>query len=126
VLFSSSLKTLMVSVLSPLRDLRLLQLHGFGLRRIGLSRPALIESEASEYERTAAWACAFHQWSEELDGLVWVSRQYDTSYSLVLFGDRVRREDLEAAAPPLPIGKGAGLKKVRHAAEQAGITILKP
>ncbi|MEA2602975.1 MAG: hypothetical protein QOF89_3967 [Acidobacteriota bacterium] len=88
-------------------------------------RTELIESDATEYERTAQWAAALHDANREIDGLVWVSRQYDTSRSVVLFGDRVRREDLEVAATPLPIGKGAGLKKVSRAAEQAKITLLK-
>ncbi|HET9212293.1 MAG TPA: RES family NAD+ phosphorylase [Thermoanaerobaculia bacterium] len=122
---SSVLKTYLVSVVMPRRDLRLVQLHGFGLRRLGLSRSELIDSDPSQYERTVRWAAALYAWSQEIDGLVWVSRQYDTSRSLVLFGDRVRREDLEVAEVPLPLGKGIGLKKVQRAAEQAGIAILK-
>jgi RES domain len=44
---SSVLKTYLVSVVIPRRDLRLVQLHGFGLRRLGLSRSELIDSDPS-------------------------------------------------------------------------------
>jgi hypothetical protein len=104
--------------------LKLVQLHGFGLRRLELSRTDLLESDLSHYERTASWARALHDWNEEVQGLVWVSRQHDTSLALVLFGDRVPRRDLEVVKAPLPLAKGVGLKKVRLAAELAGITIL--
>jgi len=114
----------MISVLAPRHDLKLVQLHGFGLRRLKLSRTDLIESDSSQYERTAAWARALHGWNEEVHGLIWVSRQHDTSLALVLFGDRVSRGDLEVIKAPLPLAKGVGLKKVIRAAELAGITIL--
>lgn len=120
----SSLLAKVISVVAPRRDLKLVQLHGFGLRRLELSRTDLLESDLSQHERTSSWARALHDWSEEVQGLVWVSRQHDTSLALVLFGDRVQRKDLEVVKAPLPLAKGVGLKKVRWAAELAGITIL--
>ncbi len=119
----SSLKTMMVSVLSPLRDLKLVQLHGYGLRRLEISRAELIESGAGQYGQTAKWAEALHACGSGIDGLVWVSRQHDTSLALVLFGDRVRRADLEVVDPPLPLYLGPGFDEVQRAAEQAGITV---
>ena len=120
----STLRPMQVSVLAPGRDLRLVQLHDFGLRRLEVSRAELIDCEASEYPQTATWAAAFHAWSGEVDGLVWVSRLHDTAFALVLFGDRVARPDLEVVEPPLPIFLGEGLAQVQEAAEKAKITIL--
>lgn len=120
----SSLKTMMVSVLSPLRDLKLVQLHGYGLRRLEISRAELIESGAGQYGQTAKWARALYACGDKIDGLVWVSRQHDTSLALVLFGDRVKRADLEVIDPPLPLYLNAGFVEVQRAAEQAGITVL--
>lgn len=119
----SSLKTMLVSVLAPLRDLKLVQLHGFGLRRLEISRAELIESE-SQPSQTVRWARALHACGSGIDGLVWVSRQHDTSLALVLFGDRVRRADLEVLEAPLPLYRGEGFDEVQRAAEQAGITVI--
>jgi hypothetical protein len=115
---------MLISVLAPRRDLRLVQLHGYGLRRIGISRSELIETEAREYRRTVLWAGALHACSEQIDGLAWVSRQHDTSVALILFGDRTLREHLEVVEMPVPLFDGPGFEIVRSAAELAGISIL--
>jgi hypothetical protein len=113
-----------ISVLAPRRELKLIQLHGFGLRRLGISRADLIEAEVQHYPRTASWAAAFHAWSNEVDGLVWISRLHDTTFALVLFGDRLARTDLEVVEPPMAIFLGEGFSRVEDAAEKAKITIL--
>lgn len=111
--------------LSADRDLRLVDLTSDGLSRLGLSRQELIESDPRSYTGTAAWAQALHAHPARVDGLVWVSRQHDTSQALVLFADRVDVADLHVApsAIPLTLGAGAGLDAVCEAANRAGITI---
>ncbi len=120
----SALRPLLISVVGARRPLRFAQLHGFGLSRLGVRRVDLIESEASSYRATAAWASALHASSERFDGLVWISRQHDTSRAVVLFGDRVERRDLEMVDAPMPLYLGAGYLRVLEAAEAAGITIV--
>jgi hypothetical protein len=114
-----------VVALAPTRDLQLVDLTSDGLRRLELTRVELIESDARSYADTAAWARALHTHPRHVDGLMWVSRQRDTSLALVLFGDRVKKSEL-AVAPgevPLPLGSGPGLDAVAEAANRAGITI---
>jgi hypothetical protein len=120
----AALRPLVVTTLRCSRDLLLAQLHGHGLRRLGVDRRQLIDSEADSYAATARWAQALHHASRRFDGLIWVSRQYDTAFSLVLFGDRVMRRDLDIAEPPLALYVGEGFERVEDAAEAAGITIL--
>jgi len=120
----SALLPLLVSGLAPDRDLRLAQLHGFGLGRLGVQRAELIDSEARHYPRTAAWAAAIQAWRGEVDGMVWVSRLHDTTFALILFGDRVARGNLRVVQPPVSIFQGEGFAEVQRAAEQAGIRIL--
>jgi hypothetical protein len=115
---------MLVSGLAPERDLRLVQLHSYGLGKLGLHRAELIDSEVRHYPRTAAWAAAIHAWREKVDGLVWVSRLHDTTFALILFGDRVARGDLRVVQPPVSIFQGEGFAEVLRAAEQAGIRIL--
>jgi hypothetical protein len=120
----SSLLPMLISTLRPRRDLILVQLHGHGLRRLGVDRRVLLDSEADAYESTALWAQALHAAPRRLDGLTWVSRQHDTSRALVLFGDRVDRRHLEVAEAPLPLLLGAGLERTQQAAEAAGVTLV--
>lgn len=119
----AGLLPLVVSTLAAGRDLRLAQLHGHGLRRLQVSRGELIEVEAADDPRTRRWAEALHRCGARPDGLVWVSRLHDTSLAVVLFGDRVAREELEVVEAPLPLAWGPGLEKVRQAAEAADILL---
>jgi hypothetical protein len=115
---------LMISTLASNRTLRLASLHGNGLRRAGASRAQLIDSEADQYAALAAWGQALHDCPATPDGIIWRSRHYDDSYTFMLFGDRVRRHDLQVVEPPLPLAVGRGLERVMELAEQADITII--
>jgi hypothetical protein len=120
----SSLLPWLQSTIAATRILRLVDLRGFGLGRIGASRATLIDSPASEYATTARWAQALYEASSEPDGLLWTSRQYDRQAALMLFGRRVARRELRIIWPPRPLAIGAGLDSVRAAAETAGILIV--
>lgn len=112
--------------LRPTRDLRLVDLTSDGLRRLGVSRLELIESDPRSYDDTAAWARALHDHGARFDGLCWVSRQRDTSLAVVLFGDRVEAEALvvpdDSDATPLAVG--VGLDLVCRIADRADISIV--
>jgi hypothetical protein len=120
----SMLRPMLVSTIAVNRDLKLIQLHGFGLRRLGVTRAQLIDSEAEAYSVTTRWARVLHDENPSVDGLVWMSRQHDTSRAFVLFGSRVDRSLLSVAEVPVPLAIGVGFDKVQAAAEQAGITIV--
>jgi hypothetical protein len=115
----------LVVALVPRRDLTLVDLTSPGLRRLELTHRELIDSDPRSYRATASWAEALHDHPAQPDGLLWVSRQHNTSTALVLFGDRVPLEDLTAApdAVPLTLGAGEGLAAVCLAANRAGITV---
>jgi hypothetical protein len=119
-----ALAPMVASSLSARRVLRPASLHGHGLRRLGATRAQLIDSEADRYPALAAGGQALHDCPAEPDGLLWRSRHYDDTYALLLFGDRVRRRDLEIVEPPLPLALGPGLERVLELAERAGITLV--
>jgi hypothetical protein len=119
-----ALAPMVASTLSARRVLRLASLHGDGLRRLGATRAQLIDSEADRYPGLAAWGQALHDCRAEPFGLAWRSRHYDDAYALLLFGDRVRRRDLEVVEPPLPLAVGRGLERLMELAERAGITLV--
>jgi hypothetical protein len=120
----SSLVPWLHSTIAPVRALRLADVSGFGLRRIGTTRTALIDAPASEYPATAQWARALYSCPQEPDGIIWISRQYDRAAAMILFGRRVSRRELRLIEPPRPLGIGDGLDDVRSAAEAAGILVV--
>ncbi len=77
------------SVLAPTVDLRLVDLSSIALRKLGVQRKDLIDTEKDRYPETRLWAEAIHSQDEKLQGLCWVSRQDDQSRAVVLFGDRI-------------------------------------
>ena len=105
-------------------DLELANLTGNGLKRLGLNRGQLLECGAAHYSSTARWAEALHRDAADISGLVWVSRQFDTSKAIIIFGDRVGPEPLIAKGKSRPLYKGEGYRLVQRAAAEAGITVV--
>lgn len=86
-------------VLTPLRttrELRLVQLHSDGLRRLGVHARDLTDTDSDQYPVTVEWALAAH--AAGADGVVWMSRQLNSVRAYRLFGDRVSARDLD----PIP------------------------
>src|SRR4051794_3154197 len=107
------------------RDLLLVDLTSDGLRRLGLTRGELIESDSRSYPQTAAWARALHDHWQRVDGLLWASGQRDTGRALLLFGDRVKVSELAPAPGQLRLilGAGGGLRAVCPPATRAGLPL---
>ena len=121
----ATLRRKLAITLTATRDLRLADLTGYGLRRLGATRAEIIDSDPRSYADTARWAHGLHAHREHLDGIQLVSRQYDTALALILFGDRVQETELDIApnAIPMPLALGAGFDNVQDLADQADITI---
>lgn len=69
------------------RDLRVAAFHSDGLRRFGLYPADLTDTDARAYPRTRRWAEA--AWKAGYDGVSYMSRHYNSSAAICLFGDRV-------------------------------------
>jgi RES domain len=83
-------------VLTPLRttrDLRLVQFHSDGLRRMNVHARDLTDTDSDQYPFTAEWARAAHAAGAE--GVVWMSRQINSVRAYCLFGGRAAAEDLD-------------------------------
>lgn len=91
-----------------LADLTLIDLSTISLRKLGITRAELIDSDASHYVETQQWAVALHEQFPAAQGLKWTSRQDDTATALVLFGDRVNVAILEVAGAPLSLLQSDG------------------
>lgn len=95
--FSPGLKTLdkqklldqVYSVLQVQTELQLIDLSNVALRRLGISRKQIIDTEKEHYPVTREWAQALHQQHPSAQGLSWISRQDDSARAVMLFGDRI-------------------------------------
>jgi hypothetical protein len=108
----------------PTRALRLAELMGHGLRRLGARAAELTDTDAVTYPRTVRWAAALHAASADLDGLIWMSRQFNEERVCVLFGDRVRSGELRLVGPVRPLLAGSGRRAVESAANRAGVIVV--
>ena len=113
------------SVVSPVRDLQLVDLSSKALRKLGISRLQLIDSDAADYPNTRPWAAALHAQCPKADGLVWVSRQDDEARAMILFGDRVDKGDLAEMSPPTDIaGDPILYEQLLELAQRIGVNIV--
>jgi len=70
-------------------DLVLADLGTIALRKLGVKRTQLIETDKDQYPLSRKWAEAIHAQHADIQGLSWVSRQDDSARAVVLFGDRI-------------------------------------
>jgi hypothetical protein len=88
------------SVLTPAVALTLADLRNVPLRKLGVERNRLIDTEKDTYGQTRKWAAAIHAQHAHIQGLCWTSRQDDRAIAVMLFGDRIGRGVLTLHAPP--------------------------
>ncbi len=77
------------SVLAATAALTLADLRNVPLRKLGVERKQLIDTEKDTYDQTRRWAAAIHAQHAHIQGLCWTSRQDDSAMAAMLFGDRV-------------------------------------
>ena len=85
----------MHSVWGAQADLTLADLRNVPLRKLGVERSRLIDTEKDTYARTRKWAVAIHDRHADIQGLCWTSRQDDRAIAVMLFGDRVDADILK-------------------------------
>lgn len=77
------------SVLDTTAALTLADLRNVPLRKLGVERKQLIDTEKDTYGQTRRWAAAIHAQHGHIQGLCWTSRQDDSAMAVMLFGDRI-------------------------------------
>lgn len=87
----------------PTTDLTLADLRGPALRRIGIKRKDLIDTEKHRYRFTRTWAAAIHAQCPDVQGCCWVSRQDERALALIIFGDRVGADSFSIYAPSVDL-----------------------
>jgi len=70
------------------------------LRKLGVTRRQLIDTEKDQYSNTRRWAQAIHAQHPDVQGLRWTSRQDDSARAVMLFGDRIADNLLHQTQEP--------------------------
>jgi len=88
----SKLEGQVLSTLEVTENLELLDLASVPLRKLGITRKELIDTEKDQYPVTRKWAEKLYLQCPAAQGLAWISRQDDTARAMMLFGDRIASE----------------------------------
>lgn len=104
----SKLEGQMHSTLEVLEDLELVDLASVALRKLGITRKHLIDTEKGLYPTTRQWAEKFYEQCPRLQGLTWISRQDDTARAMMLFGDRLSPQSLAQTGVSLSLVNDTG------------------
>lgn len=100
-------------------------LANVALRKLGVARKQLIDTEKDQYPATRLWAAAIHHQYPEAQGLSWISRQDDRARAYILFGDRVPEAVLRPVDSSRPLlDDSENYDAVLDLAEQIGVTIV--
>ncbi|XKH58530.1 RES family NAD+ phosphorylase (plasmid) [Citricoccus nitrophenolicus] len=91
-------RTQVLSAVQTTRDHRLLVLLGEGFRRVGEDAERITRTPASQYHQTVHWAEAAYD--AGFDGMVWMSRKYDTDRAYVFFSRPDREDGFETHPDP--------------------------
>lgn len=111
------------SEIGTLAPLTLVDLGTIALRKLGIPRNQLIDTESSEYEVTQCWAAAFHAQEPAVQGVRWTSRQDDSATAVMLFGDRIAPDALALRAAPRALDADAYPDVIRTASA-IGVSII--
>ncbi len=106
-------------------DLQLVDLSSVALRKLGVTRMQLIDTEKDQYPATRNWAMALHRQCPQAQGLSWVSRQDDSARAVVLFGDRIAEGALQAGDGSQSLTDDPGTyDAVLDLADRIGVSII--
>ncbi len=103
----------------------LVDLASVPLRKLGVTRKQLIDTEKDQYPATRQWAAAIYLQCPQAQGLCWVSRQDDSARAMMLFGDRIANSALIAPGPSHSLSEDPeNYDAVLDLAERIGVLVV--
>ncbi|EPT9140726.1 RES family NAD+ phosphorylase [Klebsiella michiganensis] len=113
------------SILKIAQPLQLVDLASVPLRKLGVTRKQLIDTEKDQYPATRRWAEAIYQQYPQVQGLSWISRQDDSARAVVLFGDRITQSALRSNDTSRSLLEdGDAYDAVLDLAERIGVSVI--
>jgi hypothetical protein len=105
-------------------DLPLLQLNGYGLRKLGLNRADVIDTGSYAYPEIARIAQALQDAHLHAAGIVWTSHQADHGDAAILWETLLDTSDLSVIDGPLALDGPIGIALVRNACQALDVTFV--
>lgn len=106
-------------------DLVLADFRSKALRKLGVARSQIIDTEKDQYPITRQWAEAVHKQCPDVQGICWTSRQDDSAQALIVFGDRLKAGVLQQAGPSRNlVSDSKAYGEILVLAEQIGVDIV--
>jgi len=113
------------SVLAITAALMLADLRNVPLRKLGVERKQLIDTEKDTYGQTRNWAQAIHAQHADIQGLCWTSRQDDSAMAVMLFGDRIGAGVLAQQGRSRSLGDdSAAIMELLALADMLGVRVV--
>jgi hypothetical protein len=113
------------SQVKPGADLVLADFRNKALRKLGVARSQIIDTEKDQYPMTRQWAEAIHTQCPDVQGICWTSRQDDSAQALIVFGDRLKKGVLQqVGASRNLVSDSKAYGEVLVLAEQIGVDIV--
>jgi RES domain len=108
------------------RDFRLIDLRSIALRKLGIPRSRLTDTDAADYANTRLWALALYEQHTAAEGLVWTSRQDDSAQAVLFFGDRTGRLHCSQISGPntLLLSDGSAIPELLSLAMRLGVLLV--
>ena len=124
LVLNESTETRRVGSLKPSMPLRLVDLTTVGLRRLGLARSDVIDSDPSSYPITRQLAVWLYENKPQAQGICWTSRQFDEGKAVVLFEPRMSSVKLVPETKDEIFTDGPHLDAVLTLAERLGAAVI--
>jgi RES domain len=113
------------SKVAPQDDFVLADLSVTALRKLGIKRSQIIDTEKDDYPATRPWAEAIHAQCPDIQGLCWISRQDDRALAVMLFGDRIPATMLVQSGASLDLtGNSDVYSELLELADRIGVKIV--
>ncbi|HEY0587854.1 MAG TPA: RES family NAD+ phosphorylase [Pseudoduganella sp.] len=113
------------STLQTEQAFRLADLGTKSLRKLGIQRSQLIDTEKDKYPYTRSVAEAIHAQHPDIQGLRWTSRQDDSAYAYMFFGDRIDGSAIAQVGTSRNITKDAkAYEDTLDLAEKIGVDVV--
>lgn len=124
LVLNESTETRRVGSLKPSALLRLVDLTTVGLRRLGLARCDVIDSDPSNYPITRQLAAWLYENKPQAQGICWTSRQFDEGKAVMLFEPRMGSLKLVPQTKDELFTDGPHLEAVLTLAERLGASVI--
>ncbi len=113
-----------VGSLKPSAALRLVDLTALGLRRLGLARSDVIDSDPAGYAITRQLGAWLYKNKPDAQGIFWVSRQNDEGRAVVLFEPRLGAVKFEVDTEDEVFTDGSHLDALLTLAQRMGASVI--